>query len=688
VAIAFRGSATATATNGGNTSLSLGSLADASGSSVSVQNGDFVVIVYTVASTADRAMSESTGTWTEQTELYADGSTQDANVAVYTKFWSTGDPTSVTLVGSGQAADSTAAVCIAFSGVNTATPLDVAIQTATGTGTGRPNAPSITPSTAGAWIVVCGGSAHIGGVAPFTNPGDLSTTTNHFRSTGANDNNDVSVGIGLKTNWTSGAFDPSQWTGGSTGAGAAWCAVSLALRPTGNAYSMTADGGSYSVTGTASDLDRGYPIAADAGSYSLAGTAASFARTHIMSADGGSYSLTGSAAGFNKGFHFDASQGVLPNSEFTNGLSGWSTSGTGTATWNAGKADLSNPPSAGAFKFGRAETGNVSPGTIYVATVEVTAISNTSNRWSFAGGDSFGNIGNDSFGFITATGRKVGLVSPSGTDYGLGVSTIWDNVTISVDSIDLSPLTYLVTGADIAFGSTAYDLVASEGGYFYAGTAAQLKKGLRVGADAGSYSYAGSAANLVTARKVTADSGSYAITGSSANFPVIRRIEANNGSYTLTGTDATIGSAGILQAEGGNYSLAGSALDLLAGFALTANAGAYGYTGFAASLLSTRLLEAAGGSYSLAGTDATLAWVRHLRLIAESGLYNLTGTAAGLLYGLWQVQLAPTPPWGGTDPNGSTWTVTSPNGSSWGNGSGTDPLWTVQPTSPSGWTNQ
>lgn len=59
---------------------------------------------------------------------------------------------------------------------------------------------------------------------------------------------------------------------------------------------LTADGGSYTLSGTDAGLLRGYYLAADGGSYTLTGTAAALARNLLLSADGGSYTLTGGAA--------------------------------------------------------------------------------------------------------------------------------------------------------------------------------------------------------------------------------------------------------------------------------------------------------------------------------------------------------------------------------------------------------
>jgi hypothetical protein len=119
---------------------------------------------------------------------------------------------------------------MAFRGVDTTTMLDVAIVTATGTGSQKPNPGSITPTTAGAMVVVMGSGAATTG-ALLTNGGDLSSTTNEFRSGYTDESVDASIGMGI-FRWTSGAFDPAQF--GSTSSDAAeqaWAAAVIALRP-------------------------------------------------------------------------------------------------------------------------------------------------------------------------------------------------------------------------------------------------------------------------------------------------------------------------------------------------------------------------------------------------------------------------------------------------------------------------
>lgn len=64
----------------------------------------------------------------------------------------------------------------------------------------------------------------------------------------------------------------------------------------GTTYTLTADGGTFALTGQAATLRAGRKVTADAGSYALTGTAATLRAARRLSADGGSYTLTGTAA--------------------------------------------------------------------------------------------------------------------------------------------------------------------------------------------------------------------------------------------------------------------------------------------------------------------------------------------------------------------------------------------------------
>jgi hypothetical protein len=198
------------------------------GLAAAVAANDLVIAVFGTGSTANRtlAITDGTNPYTLiDSELYSDD-LFDTNLRVAYKFMGGTPDTATTFGPTGDAADAGGMAVYVFRGVSTSTPLDVAAVPATGNGSGLPNPAGITPTTAGAFVVACGAAAHNGGSDTFT-----SGLTN-FRTTGINDTNDVTIGIGHVNNWVSGEVNPAAF--GHSQADSAdfsWAAMSIALRP-------------------------------------------------------------------------------------------------------------------------------------------------------------------------------------------------------------------------------------------------------------------------------------------------------------------------------------------------------------------------------------------------------------------------------------------------------------------------
>jgi hypothetical protein len=303
MAISFVGSmAPVGANNGGNVTLTFtgaSGLLNAAGAQATLQQGDVVVCAYASSGTADLAMSTSSSGWTELTEIYANG-TIDTNLAVYYKVMGASPDTSFVAVGPTGASNGTIAVAMAFRGCD-GTPIDAgSLNTTDGTATSVPNPASTTPLTAGAWPVIVGAGV-AGAGAAFTNPGDLSTTTNHFRSANHPETNDVAIGIGIKTDWASGAFDPGAWGGGNVNASNSWAAISFAIKPLAavtHATTGALTGQIGSVAGSASSATVRPSSGALAGQGSTVAGSAARTRAHATSGAlaGPGSTVAGSAA--------------------------------------------------------------------------------------------------------------------------------------------------------------------------------------------------------------------------------------------------------------------------------------------------------------------------------------------------------------------------------------------------------
>lgn len=222
MAISFVGSASATAIDGGNPSIDLTAIAG-------LAQNDLVIVGYVIGAGTNNDIDMSISSpidYTEIADLFSNDNIE-ANLGVFRKFMGETPDTTVVCVGDGNANSGVAAVAMAFRGVDTTTPMDVAATTATGLSSMHPDPPSIDWVTANTWTVIVGASGHGQNVRSYTFP--TGYTTNAIDATG-NDLNDGTVGIGYKTA-PSDPENPGVMTlAGTDSATYAWAAVTIALR--------------------------------------------------------------------------------------------------------------------------------------------------------------------------------------------------------------------------------------------------------------------------------------------------------------------------------------------------------------------------------------------------------------------------------------------------------------------------
>ena len=188
--------------------------------------GDLVIVYFGVASSTNLDLVVGSS-YTEIVELYAND-TEDTNLVVARKFMGATPDTSFELTNGTFSLSNAGAVAVqVWRGVDAVTPLDVTSTTATGTNSVLCNPPAITPTTSGAIIVSGGAGAYSDATARTYSSSDLT----QFISVGRADSNSVVIGLGYHV-WTSGSFDPAQFTFSSVDSTAnSWAAVTLALRP-------------------------------------------------------------------------------------------------------------------------------------------------------------------------------------------------------------------------------------------------------------------------------------------------------------------------------------------------------------------------------------------------------------------------------------------------------------------------
>lgn len=238
MAISFVGSGGASWGNASET-YNFSSLLNESGGNTMPAENDIVVLLTGKGHTGTAA-NACTVTTTGYTSLlgtpaYGDDS-DDITVQCFWKLMGATPDTSVVMAANGANFGGAAGVYV-FRGGHLTTPFNVTGTIASGTNGVAANAPSITPTTAGSWIIACGGHGLNATISALTNPTGMSTTTNHFRSQGGaqGTTNKVAVGVALKTDWVSGAFDPAAFGGGSTNARSGMAAATLVMQPAAGA---------------------------------------------------------------------------------------------------------------------------------------------------------------------------------------------------------------------------------------------------------------------------------------------------------------------------------------------------------------------------------------------------------------------------------------------------------------------
>lgn len=218
---------------------------------------------------------------------------------------------------------------------------------------------------------------------------------------------------------------------------------------------LTADGGTFAVTGTAASLEHGREVAADAGSYAVTGTAASLEVGYEVAAGGGTYAVTGT----------DASLSIT-DKVLAAGAGSYAVTGTDAS-----------------LEHGR----------------EVAA---DAGSYAVTGTDASLSITDK----VLAAGA--GTYAVTGTDASLEVGR-----EVAADSG-----TYTFTGSDITLSITADPEIDAEAGAFtFTGTAASLEVGYEILAGAGTYAVSGTDASLsITDKALAAGAGTFVFSGSDA----------------------------------------------------------------------------------------------------------------------------------------------------------------------------
>lgn len=201
------------------------SLTDLTGGIASAPAADDLVELFMASgSVSNRAIGETTGTYTTyMAKLYVN-LTEDLNFyAAYKVMGSTPD-TQLTVTNTQNGGDAAAVLIKVWRYVDPVNPIDVAVVVTSGNN-GQPVPGAITPAQPNAVISVVGAGAAGNAVAADFTSSDLSDFISLLR----NNTHSVSIAGGRK-DWTAGAFTAAQFGGGNNAAGNARAAIAIAHR--------------------------------------------------------------------------------------------------------------------------------------------------------------------------------------------------------------------------------------------------------------------------------------------------------------------------------------------------------------------------------------------------------------------------------------------------------------------------
>lgn len=240
--LVFLGSKTAQRDNSAaDNSTPLNDLLDTSGNPITLQEGDLVVAFHVQTDQGSALqgnliaaeMKDPTYSDAMTSEIWVNDTYDVAIFVAYKLMGSTPDTTMV-LKGAEDTNGGHGVVLMAFRGAH-ATPFEATYGTASdiGSSSSSIDPASVTPSAAGSFVLVFGAFAQDTpqATAP-SQPSDLSSTTNEWVALASTSGgNEYAMGVGMKKDWTSGAFNPAAWTGTNIGTSATWAAVTLVLKP-------------------------------------------------------------------------------------------------------------------------------------------------------------------------------------------------------------------------------------------------------------------------------------------------------------------------------------------------------------------------------------------------------------------------------------------------------------------------
>jgi hypothetical protein len=391
---------------------------------------------------------------------------------------------------------------------------------------------------------------------------------------------------------------------------------------------LSCSAGVFTLTGNQAALVKvgDYELLANAGSFVLTGNAADLRATRVLSCSAGVFTLTGNAASLNLTRAIVASVGTFS-------LSGQAADLRATRVLTA---------SAGAFVL----TGNAATlvkTSAYTDTFTDTAGTLLTAHTPDGGGTWTKHVGNDVVITAANRARQSGTVAGTGihyhsptsgtADYDVSADVVLRSTVASTGVGVVGPLNVAADDGYMARYDTAIRLFRRVSGTFTQLATSAFTPTTDVPFRITLRMTGSTIKVLLDGSEVISYSDATPVTGAGragiAHFSTVTGLSDSTGPHldNFQGVPASY----ALTADPGSFSLSGNAATLEASRVLTASAGSFTLSGQDASLEASRVLAASAGTFVLTGNQAALVKVGDYELLANAGSFSLTGNDADLL---------------------------------------------------------
>lgn len=286
----------------------------------------------------------------------------------------------------------------------------------------------------------------------------------------------------------------------------------------GTNYTLTAESGSYALSGQAANLRVAYTLPAAHRAFALSGQAATLAAGYRTAAEYATFALAGQAATLRMDYAIGAAQGSGALAGQAAGLlAGYQLA----SEWG----DLVLTGQAAAFVTGYTLGAERA---LFDLTGQDAGLSGAFSLLAETG--AFAETGNAAFllaGYLV--GAATGTYAVSGSDAGLQIGYLTGAEAGS----------FALGGQDAVF-LLAYRLLAAQGGFVMTGQAAALQHAGAIFAEYAAHAVAGQDAGLLAGYQLAAAHGVFTLAGQDADFPGDQGFMADVGLFTLSGQPATI----------------------------------------------------------------------------------------------------------------------------------------------------